>query len=342
MKITVRSPNWVGDAILSTPALTALRKKYPGAHISLFARKTVADCFLNNPAINEIISLPGKNNLSYWLRAFDLRKRKYDKAILFPNSFSSALFFRIAGIKEIIGYGKDGRGFLLTKTLKPLLKGHQADYYLNLINDSAESTELVWVATQKEKEDARKLLEGNGIQRKDRLVGISPGAAFGPAKKWHPEKFAQVGDRLVEKHSAKILLFGRDTEESITAEITRYMKNRSINLAGRTNLRQLGTLLSMCKLLITNDSGAMHIAAAVKTPVVGIFGSTDPAKTGPRGKCHTVIYNKLSCSPCFSTTCPYGHYKCLREINVMDVLLASDKQLTAQEHQEVCETPKGA
>ncbi len=335
-KIIVRAPNWIGDAVLSTPALTALREKYPGAHISLLARRSVSDCFLHNPAVDEIIILPEKNNLFYWLKAFKLRKDKYDRAILFPNSFSSALFFRISGAEETLGYRRDARGFLLTCALEPtrkLLREHQVNYYLHLIEDFHDSKresvnhELVWVVTQQEKEEAKRLLEENKIKSVDRLIGINPGATFGPAKRWFPRNFADVGDELIKKQSVKILLFGTSKEEKITDEICRYMKEKCVNLAGKTSLRQLGALLSMCKLLITNDSGTMHIATAVKTPVVAIFGSTDPARTGPRGEEHTVFYKRVDCSPCFSRKCPRGDYRCFKEIQVEEVLLSAEEKL---------------
>ena len=390
MKIIVRAPNWVGDAVLSTPALSALRKKYPTAHISLLARSSVSDCFLNNPAVDEIITLPQRNDLSYWLKAFKLRREKYDMAVLFPNSFASALFFYISGAKEILGYRRDGRRFLLSHGLKPteeLLRGHQINYYLNLAkelvpakaslssrkwgmdsrwslprttirggNDRKQDSlnshlhqeqgedknnlhfreheqgkslynELVWVVTEEEKENAKDILKRNDIDSKDKLIGISPGAAFGPAKRWFPERYAEAASELVKKHSVQILLFGTVKDKEVTNEICRYMEEKCVNLAGETNLRQLASLLSMCKLLITNDSGTMHIACAVRTPVVAIFGSTDPVRTGPTGEKHTVLYKKLDCSPCFARKCPRGDYRCFKEIEAGDVYLASEKQL---------------
>ena len=351
-KIIVRSPNWVGDAVLSTPALSVLRGKHPKAHVSLLARRNVSDCFLNNPDVDEIITLPEKNDLSYWLKAFRLRRKKYDKAILFPNSFSSALFLRISGAEEILGYRRDGRGFLLTRAPEPtrkLLMEHQVNYYLHLIErlpDSAELDDigtyiikhkrvsgpearmaLVWVVTQEEKEEARKFLKENKVKSVDRLIGINPGATYGPAKRWFPRSFADVAVKLIDKYSAKILLFGTAQEEEITDEISRYMREKCVNASGKTTLRQLGALLSMCELLITNDSGAMHIATAVKTPVVAIFGSTDPVRTGPWGERHTVLYRKLNCSPCFARKCPHGHYRCFKEIQVREVLLAVEEKL---------------
>ena len=346
MKIIVRAPNWVGDAVLCTPALAALRKKYPQSYLSVLVRDRVSDCFLHNPAIDEIIQLSGRKGMSYWSSALKLRNEKYDMGFLFPNSFSSALFFRIGGVPEISGYRRDGRGFLLTDAIEAageLLSGHQVDYYLNVVERSviAPSTEmrrsgagrpqgsplLVWVVSEDEKDAANEVLKGSRIAPQDMLVGISPGASFGPAKRWPAERFAALGDELMKRYPAKILLLGTNEDEGIAGEIQRNMKRDPVNFVGKTNLRQLGALLSMCKLLVTNDSGAMHVAAAVKTPVVAIFGSTDPVRTGPMGNGHTVLYRGLDCSPCFAEKCQRGNYECLREIQVQDVFSAVEEHL---------------
>ncbi len=336
LKIIVRAPNWVGDAVLCTPALTALRKRYPQSHISVIVKDKVSDCFLHNPAIDEIIPLSGRKGRAYWSSALKLRNEKYDKGLLFPNSFSSALFFRIGGVREISGYMRGGRGFLLTDAVGipgELLRGHQVSYYLNLVERSVSKggrpqwPPLLWVVSEDEKEKANEFLEENRIAPQDILIGISPGASFGPAKRWPAECFAALGNELMKRYPAKILLFGTNEDKEIADEIQRNMKTEPVNFVGKTSLRQLGALLSICKLLVTNDSGAMHVASAVKIPVVAIFGSTDPIRTGPLGNGHTVLYKRLDCSPCFAERCPRGNYKCLREIQVGDVLFAVEEQL---------------
>jgi heptosyltransferase-2 len=323
-------PNWVGDAVLCTPALTALKDRNPSAIISVLAVKRVCEVFLHNPCVDEIVTLPGRKNLSYWLKAMELRREKYDLGILFPNSFSSAFFFRLSGVPRISGYCRDGRGFLLTDAVEvteELLESHQVDYYLDLIGNDIGQRELAWTVTEEEKSEAKALLRENGVSTDDVLVGIGAGAAFGPAKRWPPEYFAGLADELIKKHSVRILLFGAGEEKRIAFQICDSMQERSLNLVGRTNLRQLGALLSMCRLLVSNDSGVMHVGAAVKTPLVAIFGSTDPSRTGPRGSGCRVIYRGLDCSPCFARRCSRGDYKCLREIKVEDVLLAAEEEL---------------
>lgn len=330
MKIIVRAPNWVGDAVLCTPALAALRKRNPSCRISVLAQRKVMDVFVNNPSVDEIIPLSGRKRLSYWLKALELRKRKYDMAVLFPNSFSSALFFRVSGASRISGYRRDGRGFLLTDGLEvtaELLGGHQVKYYSHIIGNREEPSDLVWVVSEEEKCQARQLLEQYGVLPDEVLVAISPGATFGPAKRWSAERFAALGDELAKKYSARLLLFGVHNDEEVAGRICGSMQGKVLDLVGKTSLRQLGALLIMCKLLVTNDSGTMHVGAAVGTPVVAIFGSTDPDRTGPWGRKHRVIYRKLGCSPCFARRCPRGDYRCFREIEAKDVFLAAEEQL---------------
>lgn len=329
--IIVRAPNWVGDAVMCTPALAALREKYPEKHISLLAVDRVADCFLNNPSVNEIIPLSGRKGLSYWLKAFELRRKRYETAILFPNSFSSALFFRISGASKISGYRRDGRGFMLTdgvEVTEELLKSHQVQYYFHLIASFGEPVDPVWVVTDKERKEAERILRENGIMPENPLIGISPGAVFGPAKKWPPESFAEAANELAGKYHAQVLVFGTDGDrKTVSAVCSKIKAGNALNFAGKTNLRQFGALLSMCRIFLTNDSGAMHIASAVKVPVAAVFGSTDPGRTGPRGGRHRVVYKKLDCSPCFKKKCPRGDYRCLRGIKAEDVFAAAEELL---------------
>lgn len=326
----MRAPNWVGDAILCTPALTVLKERNPSSQISVLAQKRVAGVFLHNPSVDEIIPLSERKGLSYWRKALELRKRKYNIAVLFPNSFSSALFFRLSGVSRISGYSRDRRGVLLTDALevtKELLENHQVKYYCHIAGDQQEPPALVWAVSEDEKNEAKELLEKNGVLPGEKLVAISPGATFGRAKRWPAEYFAALADELTERYSVRILVFGTRRDKEVAAQVCGNMQGRVLDLAGKTSLRQLGALLSMCRILISNDSGTMHVGAAVRTPVVAIFGSTDPSRTGPWGSGHRVIRRKLDCSPCFAKSCPRGDYKCLREIGAKDVLLAVEEQL---------------
>jgi len=325
-RIIVRAPNWLGDAVLATPVLKALRERYRDAHISLAARESVVDCFLHNHAVDEIIKLPDRNSLGYWKKALKLKAGNYDMGILLPNSFNSALFFYAAGIRERIGYNRDCRRLLLTGPVKvtpDIKEAHQADYYLHILNGKPHDRTPVWEIGPGEKEQAKKILNDVGATSRDNLIALAPGARYGPAKRWFPERFASLAAKLVDEYKAQILIFGTAAEKNVSRSIREQVKANCADLTGKTNLRQLGALLSLCKLLVTNDNGAMHVGCAVRTPTVALFGSTSPDRTKPAGCRNTVIYKKVPCSPCFEKKCRRGDYRCFDIITTREVLLAS-------------------
>jgi heptosyltransferase-2 len=339
-KIIVRVPNWIGDTVMCTPALHLLRKSLPSASIAALAKEQVAPTLEANPDIDRIIVMTEKE--SYRELTRKIMAGKFDTGILFPNSFSSALLFRLAHIPERIGYSTDYRSLLLTKRIKPpsnFKKEHQTFYYLQLIEKylflthnshqtaTQKMAELVWNITEEEKIEADELLQGANISSQKRLIGINPGAAHGPAKRWLSERFAEVGDELVKKHNARIVIFGSPDERKIATGVAEMMRFKPLNFAGKTNLRQLAAIISRCQLFITNDTGNMHIAAAVGTPVIAIFGSTDSRRTAPWGNSHIIVQKKIRCSPCMKKICPRRHYKCLKMIEVQDVLRAIEQQL---------------
>lgn len=328
-RIVVRVPNWIGDAVMSTPALIFLKKLYPDAHITVLAKEWVRDVFEFNPAVDEIITL--KNG--YRENAQVLKEKKFDEGILFTNSFSSALIFFLSSISKRTGYSTDGRFLLLTNRIKrsPNFKEeHQVDYYLNIVKKVGKDMgisenyplpdRLFWYVTDTEKEKADKLLKEVGIlPGKDIIIGINPGASFGPTKRWFPERFSELADRLIEKYRAKIIILGGVSDREIVEEVVGRMKSTPVNFAGRVNLRELAALIARCNIFITNDTGPMHIAVAVGTKVLTIFGSTDPVRTGPIGPGHIIVQKKLECSPCFKPCCNQNNYQCL-DIPVEDVL----------------------
>jgi len=347
-KILIRSPNWIGDAVLITPAIKALRKAFPDAYISLLVRAWVSEIFEGNSDINEIIlyvdkfkGIRGKLQL-----AGVLRKKNFDMAILFQNAFDAALIAWLSGIPERIGYSRDWRRPLLTCAV-PVKKAvhtlqstvysprHQVYYYLNLLKESlnieSDDIEPTIYLKKEELHEARNLLNSSLV------IGISPGATYGPAKRWKLERFAELILRIINELNGRVVLFGSKSEIEIANEIIKAVhslwKTRSssrltphalpiLNIVGKTNLRQLMALISECDAFITNDSGPMHIACAMLVPVVAIFGSTDPEVTGPLGKNHKVIYKCLPCSPCLKRECPEGHLRCMEDITVDDVFNA--------------------
>jgi len=297
-KILIRGVNWIGDAVLTLPAIRAIRRAYPGAHTALLVRPWVAEIFHNDPDIDEIILYDESfNGLSGKLKlAKTLRRKHFDTAILLQNAFDAALITRLAGIPERIGYDRDGRGLLLTKPVpvkKDILSKHHVHYYLDLLRSAAieaEETPPYISLTDDERQWARNFLISNLQSPISKpLIGINPGATYGSAKRWPAEKFAGVISRTVNELDGKVIIFGSHSERGIADEIVKSVRanGRSplqqyvLNMAGRTTLRELAALIAECDALVTNDSGPMHIASALFVPVVAIFGSTDRTATGP-------------------------------------------------------------
>lgn len=333
-RILIRGVNWIGDAVLTIPAISAVRHEFPDAHISLLVKPWVADIFKESRDIDEIIlyekkydSLIGKFRL-----AKELRQKGFDKAILLQNAFDAALITWLAGIPERIGYARDARGFLLTKAIpveKESLKKHQIHYYLDLLNKAGINAGFTYpyiYLTDKERRWAKSLINSSPLQiQNSPIIGINPGAAYGSAKRWMPESFAEVIKRIVDELNGRVIIFGGPSETEIAYEITGlcpdYSKNIMI-MAGKTDIRQLASLISECDAFITNDSGPMHMASALLVPTVAIFGSTDSTATGPYGEGHKIFTSNLPCAPCLERECPEGHLKCMTGITGDDVFNA--------------------
>lgn len=326
-KILVRGVNWIGDAVMTLPALTALRKGLPGAEISLLVKPWVSAVFEHNPSLDNIIlysdshcGMIGKLKLSMMLR-----KRRFCRSILFQNAFDAALISFISGIKERIGYNRDGRGFLLTRPVPVPRKGnqtHQIFYYLNLLEQAGLKAEYENPYIHIILEERLHARESLAILKRP-VLGLNPGATYGSAKRWFPERFAEVANWFISDTGGSVVLFGGGSEVDVADGIYKkvipeFRTSRSLlSLAGKTSLRELISLISECDVFLTNDSGPLHIAYAVRTPLVAIFGSTDPLLTGPPpGNAHgsVVIKPDISCSPCFERTCRNNDMRCMYAI----------------------------
>ncbi len=332
-QILIRGVNWIGDAVLTLPALKSVRKNFPDAHISLLVRPWVAEIFTGNPDIDEII-LYGEDykGCSGKLRlAKILRQRKFDKAILLQNAFDAALLSWLAGIPERTGYKRDCRGILLTTAVpvrEDVLGKHQVYYYLDLLESAglrtAEPQPYIYL-TDGETEAARRIISSSLPGRRLPIVGINPGATYGPAKRWPSERFAGLIRRIIGELDAGVIIFGSGSEARTADEIVKSAAvqpqdgSRILNLCGKTGLRELAALISGCDAFVTNDSGPMHMASALFVPVVAVFGSTDSAATGPFGPGHRVVSGDLPCSPCMKRECPEGHLECMTGITVDEV-----------------------
>lgn len=338
--ILVRAVNWLGDAILTLPTLRQLPRFFPEAQISVLAVARVAPVFHHLPEVTEIIPYlpkPPQTSVSVWLQSLiQLRRRQFDLAILLPNSLESALVAWFAGIPHRVGFNTDGRSLLLTQVVQgpeKMTRLHQVYRHAGLLQafgwPAADGLPEL-IITPAEQAEARTMLLAAGWQPSQKLIGLSPGASYGPAKQWFPDRFAAVANALQEKHSASIVLLGTAADRQIAQSIAAGMSTPSINLVGQTDLRTAFAVLQHFDLLITNDSGLMHAAAALWTPLVAIFGSTDPFATGPFTPYASVLWHPLPCGPCLKRRCPEGHYRCLDLITVAEVVDQAEYWLTRE------------
>jgi len=318
-KILIRVPNWIGDAVVSTAFVAACAKAHPGASISVLAHPRVAALFENDPDIQGIIKLSPERSL--WQTARELKKEKYDIAYILPISFSSALMAFLAGIPRRIGYSAESRGFLLTQRLRYDQKDFRSRHiilgFMKLLGrEGAVNAPGIFLSPEEMKWTGE-FLASNKLQTGN-ITGFGPGATFGPAKRWPKENWVELGKELV-KRGHRILIFGSGEETELCGQIAHGIGPKAISLAGTASLRQSAALLSLCSNFITNDTGVMHLAAAVGTKVTAIFGSTNPVWTKPWGEKHRVIYKQEPCSPCYQRECRFGHYDCLKKIVIADV-----------------------
>ncbi|HEY4906728.1 MAG TPA: lipopolysaccharide heptosyltransferase II [Candidatus Acidoferrum sp.] len=341
MKILVRATNWVGDAIIALPALRAVRAKFADAHIAIVARPYVADIYRGQGVCDELIAYdPRGAEKGFGGRealASRLRAEKFDAALLLQNAFDAAWLAWRAGIPERIGYARDGRGILLTKSIAVPKAGeipaHEQFYYLELVRragwvERVEGESEISLAVSREAGDrAEQKLIAAGVRSRAESAGrlrvaIGAGASYGSAKCWMPERFAEVADRLMAESDAEIVLFGTAGETAVSNAIVAGMKRKPIDLTGKTAIAELPALLSRCQLFIGNDSGAMHVASAVGLPVVAIFGPTDPFGTAPVTPKCTIVQERPYCSPCFLRRCPTDH-RCMTKVTAESVTTAA-------------------
>jgi lipopolysaccharide heptosyltransferase II len=326
-KILIRGPNWVGDAVLAIPALKAIRSNFPETEITLLVRPWVAGLFTSAPFIDKVWTEPKPTKLGDWKRITrDIRAFEFDMALLLPNSFESALMMFLARVPNRIGYATDGRTWMLTNPIEPSTgTQHQVHYYLDLakaIRAETEHPSIEIEATDEERESARRLLAEEGIPRGTRFLVLNAGAAYGSAKRWHEDRFADVANILASEMNLSVALIGSESERPIADVIRAHMKRHSAILNGRTSLETLIGVLAESSLMITNDSGPMHIAAALGVPTVAVFGSTDERVTSPFGPRTRVVKNPVECSPCLLRECPIDH-RCMNGVSVEDVCKAA-------------------
>jgi heptosyltransferase-2 len=325
-KILVRATNWVGDAVMSLPALRALRERFPDAEISILAKPWVADLYRREPFCDRLIPYSPRGWREKWEAARKLRPLRFDCAILLQNAFEAAAIAVLAGIPERIGYARDGRSLLLTRAIPVPRKGeipaHERFYYLELLRragvvDAPLQYDLIRLDCATAARDAgAEHFRALGLS--GAVIGLSPGAAYGTAKRWLPERFADAANRLARELGASVAIFGSQGERDLCEGVRAAVAAPSRNFAGETTLAEFIELAAACRVYLTNDSGAMHIASALGVPTVAIFGATDDVGTGPTGPLSRVVRESVECSPCLKRECPIDH-RCMTRVDAARV-----------------------
>lgn len=331
-KILIRQVNWLGDAVMSTPALSLIRQNWPNAELVVLANPLVSQLLLNHACVDRIITFDRTSKHRGFkgrLRlASELRVESFDLAIILPNSFDSALVPWLARIPIRLGRASDGRSLLLTHRYYRRdcnEQKHAIFDYLNLLEHFGVKGDVIEPAlftAVEEDAHAAGILSSRGVLPGQRILGINAGASFGAAKRWYPDRFAGVAAKLARRWEAAIVLFGGPEEVELVAEIEQALNGNCINLAGKTTVRELMSLLKQCSFLVTNDSGPMHIAAAFDIPLVAIFGPTNHVGTAPYSKKSLIVRNEAPCAPCKLRVCTTDHL-CMDSVQIEQVVEAA-------------------
>ncbi|MCH7702125.1 MAG: lipopolysaccharide heptosyltransferase II [Planctomycetes bacterium] len=341
-KILVVLPTWVGDFVMATPTLRALRRRYPSAQITLLANPNLEDLIRGGTWMDEVIVWDakrrrrGQGTQGLWRMSAELRRRRFDWAVLLSNSFRSALLVRLGGVTRRVGYARDGRGFLLNDPLPvPRADGAFAvrpmvEYYgaiAEALDCPPPGDDLELFTTPDCEERIEQRLETLDIREHRPLVVIAPGASFGSSKCWPTERFAALGDRLVDEMGAAVLVTCGPGEEQIAHDICEAMAQTSIVMdAPLLTLGDLKSLIRHCHLLVSNDTGPRHFAKAFGVPVVAIFGPTAPEWTDTSYPQERRVLIKVDCGPCQKPICPLGHLKCMTGVTV-DMVMDACREL---------------
>jgi len=339
-RLLVRGPNWIGDAVMSEPALGALRGLFREAEVTLLVKPPVAELFTGHPAVDRILVYEDRGKHAglggKWILADELRRRRFDLAVLFQNAFEAALLSFMAGIPRRYGYATDGRGWLLSDPVEKSRAGkrHQVSYYLDLLKPLGAPAinalpRLFLTAEEVRAMDGR--LAGWGVEAGHVLIGLNPGSTYGGAKRWLSERFAEVSNRLVDElagrgHKAHVAIIGAKGEEELGRAIAGGIKGHTMVLSGQTTIRELMAVVKRCRLFLTNDTGPMHVAAAFGVPVVAVFGPTDHRTTSPAGPDHVIVREPVECAPCLLRECPIDH-RCMTRVTADRVYAAAAGQV---------------
>jgi heptosyltransferase-2 len=331
-RIVVRGTNWVGDAVMTVPALRQLRRLFPEAEITLATRSWAEGIFADADFLDRLMVHEGSGLRSVIHQVREWRRRRFDLAVLFPNSLETALVASLAGVSTRVGYATDGRQRLLTHPLQlPESRSteHEVFYYLNII------ARLEWLINGKQsfldtqpdasievseprKNAARDLLRRYGLKEGARLIALCPGSINSRAKRWPAQRYAVLADRFIDECGANVLLIGSSGEKEVSLEVSGRMRNQPVMLTGETDLKELVAVLSLVDLLVTNDTGPAHIAAALGRPTLVIFGPTNFLTTRPFSPFAEIVRQPPDCAPCMLRDCPIDH-RCMTAIDPDEV-----------------------
>ena len=321
MKILIRGTNWIGDAVMTIPAIRKLRSIFPDAEMTLLTRGWAEGIFRASGLFDQILTTDS---------AFDqvrqLRRERFELAVVFPNSFQSALVTKLSGVRRRFGYASDKRSMLLTDAIEiPEWKDsrHEVHYYLNLVDaiearmvgNVTETAELEprVVVPGESREQARRMLQSHGIDLDRKIVILAPGSTNSRAKRWLPEKFALLNDRLQSEVGANVVLLGSEGDKLISQLVVDLAVRKPIDLTGATDITQAAAILSEADLLVSNDMGLAHLAPAVGTRTLVIFGPTNQLTTRPLSSIASVISANVECAPCMLRDCPIDH-RCMTRV----------------------------
>jgi heptosyltransferase-2 len=335
-RILIRATNWIGDAIMSLPAIRALHSSHPEAEISVLARPWVAGLYAREDYIASLIPYApqsGRRDLAAkWNASQALRSQHFDCAILLQNAFEAAAVARLAGIPRRVGYNRDGRGWLLTDAIPVPKPGeipfHERFYYLELLRRAGLIAELppdgpIRLAGLNQAAQSGRSLFAQ-LKITGPVIGVSPGAAYGNAKRWLPDRFAESARAVARPLGASIVVFGSQSEQALCEQVA--AQSHGTNLAGNTTLAEFIDMTAACALFLTNDSGAMHIASAAGIPTVTVFGPTNHLTTGPTGDLARIVRHPVDCSPCQLRECPIDH-RCMTGVSAARVSAEANELL---------------
>ncbi|MEX2303467.1 MAG: lipopolysaccharide heptosyltransferase II [Bryobacterales bacterium] len=341
MKLLVRATNWLGDAVMSIPALREIRRSFPGSEIVVLARPWVADLYRREDFCDRILTYENRGRHAGArgkLRlAGELRRERFDCAILLQNALDAAVLTWLARIPKRIGYARDGRRALLTEPVavphKDEIPEHQRYYYLELLRRAGlmktlpECREIRLAGAAKAADSGRSLWRQRGFSAA-RWIGVSPGAAFGGAKRWLPERFAESAAKLSAELDAEVAVFGSAAEAELCESVASGIGPRAHSLAGKTTLAEFIDFAAACTVYLTNDSGPMHVASALGVPTVAVFGATDHIATGPTNEWARIVRQPVECSPCLLRECPIDH-RCMTRVESAVVVAEAQSLLAA-------------